>query len=75
MVNQVQLVDCTFNDVTSLDGSGKYTVSQDGAKMARKYMESLFYEFRVYTIGTYFKVKSDSTGVQVEKDGNGLWLV
>lgn len=75
MVDKLQLIDCQFNDVDSMNGQGKYTVGQNGAKTAFKFMESMLYNFRIYPIGDRFKLNSNANTVQVETAGNGLWII
>ncbi len=69
------MIDCQFNDAVSLDGQGKYTVGSNGAKIAWKYIQSVFNDFRIYPIGNWFKVNSNANAVKVEAAGNGLWVI
>jgi hypothetical protein len=74
-VNELQVIDCKFNDVTSLDGQGKYTVSQNGRNLANKFMQSVFNDFRTYPIGNRFQVNSNASVAKVEATGNGIWII
>ena len=61
--------------MASLDGKGKYTVSQGGAKLARVYIEQVFNDFRTYPIGNWFKVNANAQTIKVEDGGNGVWVI
>jgi hypothetical protein len=58
-----------------MNGQGKYTVGQNGAKTFFKFMDSMLYNFRIYPIGNRFKLNSNANAVQVEAAGNGLWII
>ena len=74
-VNQLQIIDCQFNDVVSLNGQGKYTVGPNGAKIAYKFIQSVFNDFRIYPIGNRFKINANANAFKVEAAGNGLWVL
>lgn len=69
------MIDCQFNDVPSMNGQGKYTVGQNGAKIAWKYILSTFFEFRTYPIGNWFKINDNASKIQPEAAGNGIWII
>lgn len=75
LVNELEMIDCQFNDVVSLNGQGKYIVGQNGAKVAWKYIQSVFNDFRTYPIGNWFKINSNASALKVEAAGNGLWVI
>jgi hypothetical protein len=48
-----------------LDQKGKYVVNQDGQILAKKYIESVLYNFRIYPVGDKFVISPDAKAVQV----------
>jgi len=61
--------------VPSLNGQGKYTVNQNGAKVGKAYIESVFNYFRTYPIGDRFKISANAKDITIEQNGNGIWII
>ncbi len=75
LVNKLEIVDCQYNEVPSLDGKGVYKVSEKGLRLASQIMDSVFNDFRVYPIGNWFQIPPKSKALKVEQGLNGIWVI
>ena len=58
-----------FNDV------GDFKVTNP--ETAKIYLDEMLFEFRTYVLGTYFKVKQNSSKISLQVDqklGDGIWV-